>query len=104
MNRKKSDFGLRDGELVRRAQGGAAEAFAELVARYQDRVYNTCYRLCHNHDDALDLTQTTFVRALENLPRFEAQGRVLYLALPDCNELGPIGATQSTAASERTAR
>ena len=73
MNRKNSDFGLRDGELVRQAQRGAAEAFAELVARYQDRVYNTCYRLCHNHDDALDLTQTTFVKALENLPRFEAR-------------------------------
>lgn len=60
-----------DVELVRRAQLGAAAAFTELVARYQDRVYNTCYRMCHHHADAADLTQATFLRALEALPTFE---------------------------------
>jgi RNA polymerase sigma-70 factor (ECF subfamily) len=62
-----------DAELVRQAQRGVPAAFAELVARYQDRVFNTCYRMCHNHADALDLTQTTFLKALEGLRRF--QGR-----------------------------
>ena len=60
-----------DADLVLRAQRGEAAALSELVIRYQDRVYNTCYRMCRNHADALDLTQTTFVRALEALPRFE---------------------------------
>lgn len=55
------------------AQNGSADAFGELVRRYQDRVYNTCYRLCHDDDEALDLTQTTFLKALEALPRFEAR-------------------------------
>ncbi|MFH1746010.1 MAG: sigma-70 family RNA polymerase sigma factor [Planctomycetota bacterium] len=73
MNRQTADNITSDAELVRRAQGGDAQAFAELVSRYQDRVFNTCYRLCHNHSDALDLTQTTFLKALEALPRFEAR-------------------------------
>ena len=75
MNRATDDFGRPDADLVRAAQRGAAEAFAELVARYQDRVYNTCYRLCHNHADALDLTQSAFLKALEALPRFEARAQ-----------------------------
>lgn len=73
MNRQPLDTGLGDAELAQRARHGAPEAFAELVSRYQDRVYNTCYRLCHDHATALDLTQTTFLKALEALPRFEAR-------------------------------
>lgn len=62
-----------DGELIRQAQDGTPAAFTELVVRYQDRVFNTCYRMCHNHADALDLTQTTFLKALEGLPRFQSR-------------------------------
>lgn len=62
-----------DADLVIRAQRGDPAAFEELVAEYQDRVYNTCYRMCHNHADALDLTQSAFLKAFEALPRFQAR-------------------------------
>lgn len=62
-----------DAELVQRAQRGSPAAFAALAARYQDRVYNTCYRMCHDHADALDLTQTAFLKALEQLPEFRGE-------------------------------
>ncbi len=61
---------LDDRELVRLALAGQQAAAAELVRRYQDRVFNTCYRMCNNYADALDLTQSTFLKALENLGRF----------------------------------
>ena len=83
VNREASESGPSESELVLAAQRGAADAFAELVARYQDRVYNTCYRLCHDRAEALDLTQTTFMKALEALPRFEARGSVLHMAVSD---------------------
>jgi RNA polymerase sigma-70 factor, ECF subfamily len=73
VNRIAHEHDLTDADLVERTKGGAAAAFGELVARYQDRVYNTCYRMCHNQADALDLTQGTFVRALEALPKFESR-------------------------------
>lgn len=73
MNRQPVDIGPNDGALVAQAQRGVSEAFAELVTRYQDRVYNTCYRLCHDPAEAADLTQGTFLKALESLPRFEAR-------------------------------
>jgi len=59
--------------LARRAQRGDSAALSELVTKYQDRIYNTCYRMCRNDADALDLTQTTFMKAIEALPRFEAR-------------------------------
>jgi RNA polymerase sigma-70 factor (ECF subfamily) len=73
VNRSAHDHQLPDAYLVRRAQHGEPAAFALLVTRYQDRVFRTCYRMCHNHADAADLTQITFLKALEGLKTFESR-------------------------------
>ncbi|MGE3182059.1 MAG: sigma-70 family RNA polymerase sigma factor [Phycisphaerae bacterium] len=70
------DIGLSDEELVARAQQGDRAAFAELMLRYQDRIYNSVYRMCRDAEDASDMTQTTFLRALQALPRFESRASV----------------------------
>ena len=70
------DIGPSDPELVRRAQAGESAAFAAIVTRYQDRVFNTILRMCRNRADAADLTQTTFLKALEALGSFEARAGV----------------------------
>ena len=62
-----------DSVLVQRAQNGDSEAFAGLVERYQDRLYNMLYRLSHNHADAADWTQAAFLRAYEALGRFDGR-------------------------------
>lgn len=62
-----------DAALVASAQRGDSSAFDALVGRYQDRVFNLCYRMCGNEADALDLTQTTFLRAFQALPTFRTQ-------------------------------
>lgn len=62
-----------DADLVIRAQRGEKSALGQLVERYQDRIFNTCYRMCHNHADALDLTQAAFLRAWQALPAFESK-------------------------------
>jgi len=72
VNRSARDT-LDDAELVRRAQRADGAAFAALVARYQERVFNVCSRMCRHQADALDLAQAAFVRAFEALPRFEAR-------------------------------
>lgn len=73
MNRFGNEAGPSDAELIERTRTGDAGAFDGLIERYQDRVYNLCYRLCPNHADAADLTQTAFLKALESLSRFEAR-------------------------------
>jgi len=73
VSRNGREHEVSEAELVRQAQAGAPTAFAQLVGLYQDRIYNTCYRMTHNHADALDLTQSTFLRALEALDRYRGQ-------------------------------
>lgn len=60
-------------DLIRRAQRGDADAFGALVERFQDRLYNTMYRMTHHHADALDLTQTALLKAWRALPRFDGR-------------------------------
>lgn len=44
-----------------------------LVERYQRRVVGVALAVVHNQDDALELAQETFVRAFQNLPKFESR-------------------------------
>ncbi len=50
-------------------------AFGTLITKYQDRVFNAILRMCGNRDDAEELSQEVFVKALENLGRFRRDSR-----------------------------
>ncbi|MEO0082351.1 MAG: sigma-70 family RNA polymerase sigma factor [candidate division WOR-3 bacterium] len=62
-----------DDELVRRVQAGNAEAFEELVRRYERKVYNVIYRLMGNEQDARETLQDTFLRAYRFIGKFKFQ-------------------------------
>lgn len=59
--------------LVDSARSGDMNAFSRLVVKYQDRVLNTCWRISGRLEDAEDLTQETFLRALEAIGSFRLQ-------------------------------
>jgi RNA polymerase sigma-70 factor (ECF subfamily) len=59
-------------DLVRAAQAGDPQAFAELLRRHRGPVYRICYGLTRSHEDADDLAQETFLRAYQALSRFRA--------------------------------
>ena len=65
--------GFEDALLVEQVQAGRTEAYAELVRRHADAVFNTCWRVCGNLEDARDLTQEAFLRAFEGIGRFRGQ-------------------------------
>ncbi|MDA0838541.1 MAG: sigma-70 family RNA polymerase sigma factor [Planctomycetota bacterium] len=56
--------------LIQQTLNGELEAFDELVRRYQDRVFNLLYRLCHNEHDAEDLAQEVFIKVYDSLSEF----------------------------------
>ncbi len=58
--------------LVRRCADGDAQAWAELVAGQQRRVYALCYRFTNSAHDAEDLTQDVFIKVYGNLRSFDA--------------------------------
>ncbi len=72
MNRERVEADA-DYPLVTAAQRGDRAAFAALVTRYQDRIFNTCFRMSHDEFVAHDLAQSTFLQALAALPRFRAR-------------------------------
>ena len=73
LHKRKENKSLDEAQLIRRCQRGELEAMSCLIVRYQDRVYNTIYKICQNHDDAAELTQDTFVKVLENIQSFRRE-------------------------------
>ena len=61
-----------DDVLVRRAQGGDATAFDELVRRHLRRAYAIAYRVLGNREDAEDVVQDAFVRAFDRIVQCDA--------------------------------
>jgi len=62
--------GLRELELLRKAQRGQREAYGQLVLLYQDRLYNAVLRLVGDREEARELTQEAFTRGLMKLDSF----------------------------------
>lgn len=58
-----------DAELVTRHLAGDPHAFSELVKRYTQAIYNVTYRYTNDAHEAENLTQETFLRAWNALPR-----------------------------------
>ena len=63
----------RDHSLVERCRKGDRQALEALVGEYERPVYNAAYRILGNPDDAADATQSAFLKAFENLDRYDPQ-------------------------------
>lgn len=50
---------------------GNQDAFAEIVYSFQDAVYNLCYRMLGERTEAEDASQEAFIRAYNNLDRYD---------------------------------
>lgn len=64
-----------DGDLVRRAREGEAEAFGFLVRRYQRAAYAVALSVTGRHEDAEDAAQESFLVALERLDECRSPDR-----------------------------
>ena len=60
-----------DRRLIAECLKGQTAAFGELVRRYQDRLFNTVYRLVDCAEDAEDVVQEAFIHAYQSLDRFK---------------------------------
>ena len=64
---------LDDNALVQGCLSGDEHAFEILVVRYQGPIYNAVLRMVRDRDDASDLTQNAFLKAYQQLSRFDPQ-------------------------------
>lgn len=68
---RRAAYRAEDQAWVDAARDGDRRAFGRLVERYQERVYAIAYGILQNRDDAWDAAQEAFVKAYQNLHRFE---------------------------------
>lgn len=57
--------------LLHKAQNGDAGAFEELMVVYYSKVYNICYRMLNNTEDAYEQAQETFIKAFKYIKDFK---------------------------------
>lgn len=58
---------------ILQAQQGNDEAFTRLVEQYQTPVFNLCYRMLSEPESAEDAAQESFLRAYQNISRYDRQ-------------------------------
>lgn len=59
--------------FIDKLRAGDAEAFGTLVDRYSGDIYALLYRLTDSPDEAADLTQDTFLKALRSIGQFRGE-------------------------------
>lgn len=56
--------------LVERYIAGDEDAIEELVVRYQKKIYSLIYRMVNDVEESKDLTQKTFIKAVDGIRGF----------------------------------
>jgi RNA polymerase sigma-70 factor (ECF subfamily) len=62
---------LTDQEIISRVLTGEKELYSILVKKYNQRLYRVCMSIIDNDAEAEDVMQVAYVRAYENLAKFE---------------------------------
>lgn len=64
---------LEDMQIIAEVLSGNKHAYAKIVKKYQQKLYNLALRITHNSEDALDITQDTFLKVYYNLDKFDSE-------------------------------
>jgi len=64
-----------DAAMVAQCRAGDRRAFERLLARYERQIFNVAYRMLHHREDAIDVTQTVFLKVYEHLDRYDPAQR-----------------------------
>lgn len=70
---------MEDGHLVSLYKNGNEAAFAELLHRHKDRVFTTIYLIVKDRDQAEDLMQDVFIKAIKTIKsgKYNEEGKFL---------------------------
>ncbi len=64
-----------DEVLVRKSKEGDQTAFAELVNRYESKIYSLAHKMTGNREDAADVLQEAFLDAYKSLSHFKEEAK-----------------------------
>jgi len=60
-----------DINVIKEIRNGKKNEFAWIVKKYEDRLYSFVLRMVQNEEDALDLTQESFIKAFKGLDKYD---------------------------------
>src|SRR5215467_3797333 len=66
---------LDESALIAQSREGDAEAYGQLVRRYQGKIFRLAQHITQNREDAEDVLQETFLKAYEHLGQFQGQSK-----------------------------
>lgn len=69
----KNEIQRSEKELIRLAQSGDFGAFNSLIKEYQSKIYGLALKLSKNREDAEDIFQETFLKAIDNIKKFRSE-------------------------------
>jgi RNA polymerase sigma-70 factor (ECF subfamily) len=69
----RKDRDLSERELIELVKKGSREAYQEIVSRYMKKAYYIALSYVHNHQDALDISQESFIKAFRKIKSFSTQ-------------------------------
>jgi len=76
-----------DSTQVVKVQRGDERAFESLVEKYDKVIFNLAYRMTGNYEDAMDITQVSFIKVYQNIERFDPSRKFFsWLYRIACNE------------------
>ena len=62
-----------DQEIIEKILKGQGELYEEIIKRYKNGVYSLCMRMIRNNEDAKDLAQDAFIKAYQNLDKYNSE-------------------------------
>jgi RNA polymerase sigma-70 factor, ECF subfamily len=60
-------------DLAARSGAGCALSFEALVSHFEKRIFHYLFQMTRNQHDAEDLTQVTFLKAFQNIHRYQSK-------------------------------
>lgn len=63
---------LSENEILALVKKGDAQAYQQIVKKYMQTAYYIALGFVHNHQDALDLSQESFIKAFRKIKSFDA--------------------------------
>jgi len=77
----------RENALIENCKRGDLQAMEQLIIRYEQPVFNAAYRILGNPEDAADVTQAVFLKAIEHLDSYNAKFKFFsWIYRIACNE------------------
>ncbi len=67
---------MQESELIAKIKSDDSAAFKTFYEIYKDMIYNVCYRMLNNKQDAEDVTQDVFVKAIRSMHQFRSDAKL----------------------------